>query len=217
MSQLLPVMASSFLSWDILQWKSFWEQFSISVHGRTKLSDSEKLVYLQQALKGGTAKQSIEGLSKSGDNYSEAVKCLQDRYNHPRFIHQTHMRRILETPALKEGTGKELRRLHDVVLQHLRALKGMKYEPSSAFITSVLELKLDNTTMFEWHKHIQDSTEVPHFQKLLDFIDLRAQASEASSSEPNKKSGSGSKKFPRNSTIVSLAGTADPGSTCVVW
>ena len=29
-----------------LNWKLFWEQFKISVHNRTKLSDSEKHGYL---------------------------------------------------------------------------------------------------------------------------------------------------------------------------
>ena len=60
---------------------------------------------------------------------------------------------ILETPSLKDGRGRELHRLHDVVLQHLRALKAMEYEPSGPFITSALELKLDTNTMFEWQKH----------------------------------------------------------------
>lgn len=50
---------------------------------------------------------------------------------------------ILDTPPLKEGTGKELRCLHDAVQQHLRALKAMDYEAPGPFITSVLELKLD--------------------------------------------------------------------------
>ena len=53
------------------------------------------------------------------------------------------------------------------------------HEPSSPFITSVLELKLDTNTMFEWQKHSQDSTDMPHYQKLLEFINLSAQASEA--------------------------------------
>ena len=44
---------------SILSWRSFWEQFSISVHDQTSLSNSEKLVYLQQALKGGSARSSI--------------------------------------------------------------------------------------------------------------------------------------------------------------
>ena len=57
------------------------------------------------------------------------------------------MRLILEAPALKEGTGKELRHPHDTVQQHLRALKAMDYEPSGPFVTSILELKLDVNTV----------------------------------------------------------------------
>ena len=87
---------------------------------------------------------------------------------------------ILEATSLKEGTGKELRRLHDTVQQHLRALRAIDYQPSGPFITSVLELKLDTNTMFEWQRFSQDSHKVPHYQDLLEFLNLRAQASESS-------------------------------------
>jgi hypothetical protein len=165
---------------NILNWRVFWEQFEVSIHCRANLSDSEKLVYLQHSIKDGSARSVIEGLSQSGEYYTEAVESLKARYDRPRLIHQTHMRMILEAPALKDGNGKELRYLHDTVQQHLRALKAMSYEPSSPFITSVLELKLDMNTTFEWQKYSQDVTEVPHYLKLLEFINLRAQASEAS-------------------------------------
>ena len=66
----------------------------------------------------------------------------------------------------------------------------MDYEPFGPFITSILELKLDTNTMFEWQKFSQDSADVPHYLKLLEFINLRAQASEASISEH--------KRAPRN-------------------
>ena len=87
----------------------------------------------------------------------------------------------------QDGSGKELCRLHDTIQQHLRALKALGHEPSAAFITSTIELKLDGTTMFEWQKHSQSSSDVSPYQELLEFIDLRAQASEASTSEPTKK------------------------------
>ena len=58
--------------------------------------------------------------------------------------------------------------------------------------------------------------QVPHYQKLLDFIDLQAQASEASVG-PGKKYGNGSKKLSRNQKVVSFAGTADSILTCIVW
>ena len=180
---------------NILNWGVFWEQFRATIHSRDRLSDADKLAYLQQALRGGTAKHVIEGLTRSAGSYYEAVKCLQKRYDRPRLIHQAHVRAILEAAPLKDGHGRELRRLHDTTNQHLRALKAMGYEPSGPFVTSLLELKLDETTVFEWQRHSQESKRVPPYQELLDFLDLRAQASEAipkvdrkTSTPPNRKS-----------------------------
>ena len=107
------------------------------------------------------------------------------------------MRAILDAPCIKEGEGKELRRLHDTANQHLRALKAMKYDPSGPFITSILESKLDTTTMFEWQKYSQESAEVPHYTTLLKFLCLRAQASESSVPDLMKKSNK-SESNPRN-------------------
>ena len=80
----LPKLDVPTFNGDILNWKSFWEQFCVSVHDRTTLSSSEKLVYLQHTLKDGSAKHTIEGLSRSGEYYAEAVDCLKSRYDRPR-------------------------------------------------------------------------------------------------------------------------------------
>ena len=93
-------------------------------------------------------------------------------YDRPRLIHQTHVHLISEAPALKDGSGKELCCLHDIAQQHLCALKAMGYEPPGPFITSLLEFKLDTNTMFEWQQHSQESADVPHFSKLLEFLNL---------------------------------------------
>ena len=174
---------------NLLHWNQFWEQFDVAVHSKSSLSNAEKLVYLQHALKEGSAKQTIEGLSRSGNQYDEAVECLKDRFNRPRLIHQAHVRMIIDAPSLKDGTGKELRRLHDVAQQHLRALKSLGHEPPGSFITSLLELKLDTTTTFEWQRHSQASPSIPHYDDLLKFLNLRAQASESVTSESSRKSG----------------------------
>lgn len=70
---------------------------------------------LQQSLKGGTAKNATEALSRSGEYYTEAIECLKARYDRPRLIHQTHVCMILDTPPLRDGSRKELCRLHDTV------------------------------------------------------------------------------------------------------
>jgi hypothetical protein len=104
----LPKLDVPVFDGDILNWRQFWEQFSVSVHDRTSLSDAEKLVNLQHAIKSGEAKGAIEGLSRSGDNYREAIDCLRSRYDRPCLIHGAHVQKIMCAPALKDGNGKEL-------------------------------------------------------------------------------------------------------------
>ena len=93
--------------------------FCVPVHDRTAIPKEEKLIFLQNAIKDKTAKSLIAGLTKSSDHYDEAVKCLLERYGCPRQIHWTHVRCIIEAPPLKDGTGKEIHALHDLVTQHL--------------------------------------------------------------------------------------------------
>ncbi len=125
----IPKLESPTFDGDILNWTQFWEQFAISIDEHTGLSDSAKFVYLQHALKGGSAKSVIEGLQGTGEHYSKAVECLKTRYDRPCLIHQSHVKLILETPSVKESNGKELRKFHDTLSQHLRALDACESEP----------------------------------------------------------------------------------------
>ena len=180
----LPKIEVPSFDGDIMKWKQFWDQFRVSVHDSSNLNDAERMVYLQQALKDGSARSIIEGLAQSGEQYSEAIECLTSRFDRPRLIHQSHVKMIIEAPSIREGNGKEIRKLHDIIQQHVRALRSIGKEPSPSFITSIIELKLDTTTMFEW-RHTQSQNETPHYQEILQFLDQRAQASEVST--PSRK------------------------------
>ena len=125
----LPRLKVPMFDGELLHWTQFWEQFAVSVHDHTDLSEAEKLVYLQQAIKDGPAKTAIEGLSDSADHFSDVIECLRSRFHCPRLIHREHVHRIMSIPPLKDGTSKELRKLHDTILQHTRALKTMKHKP----------------------------------------------------------------------------------------
>lgn len=118
------------------------------------------------------------------------------------------------------GSGKELRRFHDTLQQHLRALKTMKSEPDPSFVTSIIELKLDQTTLFEWQKHSQEKVEeIPHYQDILDFIDLRAQASESLAGASKRQGLPPGKKPATLGKVASFAATnTESGSRnpCVV-
>ena len=59
----LPKLDVPTFDGNIIHWKQFWDQFSVSVHCRTNLSNAEKIVYLQHTLKDGLARNAIEGLA----------------------------------------------------------------------------------------------------------------------------------------------------------
>ena len=84
----------------------------------------------------------------------------------------------------------------------------MDYEPSGPFITSVLELKLDTNTMFEWQKFSQDSPKVPHYRDLLEFLNLQAQASESSLATTKKAAAVDHRQKTSPKQITSFAASA---------
>ena len=80
----------------------------------------------------------------------------------------------------------------------------------------MIELKLDHTcnTIFEWQRHTQDENEVSHSRVLLDFLDVRAEASESTTSEGVKRSAAGT--IQRSNMQTRAVYLADTGSSCVV-
>ena len=135
---------------NILNWNNIWQHFDVAIHRKAQLKDAEKLVYLRDALKDGLARHVVEGLSQDENYYKETISCLQNHYVQPRLIYQEHVRAFYEALYLRDSNGHELRCLHDVAATHLRTLKVINYEPSGPYVTSILELKLNSTTMFEW-------------------------------------------------------------------
>ena len=47
---------------EVLNWRTFWDQFQVSIHNKDQLSDGEKLAYMKDALKDGPAELVIQGL-----------------------------------------------------------------------------------------------------------------------------------------------------------
>ena len=122
-------------------------------------------------MKDGPARHVIEGVAQSFENYWEAIACLQKRYNCPRLFCQPHVRTVIEALPLKDWSAKELCHLHDVIT-------AMADNSLEAFVTSVIESKLDQASMFSWQDYSHQSRGVPPYESLLEFLDWHARATE---------------------------------------
>ena len=92
----LPKISVLTFDGTIMNWSSFWEQSEVSIYRKENIENVEKVAYLTDALKDGSAKLVIQGLSQTAGNYAKAIKCLQEHYNRPRLIHQAHVSAFLE-------------------------------------------------------------------------------------------------------------------------
>ena len=77
------------------------------------------------------------------------------------------------------------------------------------------EMKLCPHTMFEWQRESHDSTDVPHYAKLLEFLDRRAQASESASCEPRKSQRVDNPRGPPNRSTL-LTNVSEINPSCVL-
>ena len=62
----LPEISVLTFDGNIMNWSSFWEQFEVPIHKKENFEDVEKLAYLRDALKDGSAKLVIQRLSQNG-------------------------------------------------------------------------------------------------------------------------------------------------------
>ncbi len=174
----LPKLEIPTFEGDILYWLTFWEQFYIAIDGRKDISDTEKLVYHRLLSRMVLPSQSLKDYPTLRINTRKLLG-LRSQDTIVLASSTRLMWRSVKYPISRKDQGENW----GVYMTHLCALKSMGQEADGPFITSTLELKFDKETMFEWQKASQDSLETPHFEKLLDFIDLRAQASETCNSE----------------------------------
>ena len=80
-------------------------------------------------------------------------------------------------------------------------------------------MKLDSNTMFKWQKESQDSTDIPHYTKLLEFLNLRAQASESAPSELRRiqrANNSASRKRLPSQSMSLLTNVSETTPSCVL-
>ncbi|GFX79346.1 integrase catalytic domain-containing protein [Trichonephila clavipes] len=166
----LPEFSGQYIDW--LQFKS---QFVSLIHDNACLSDSQKLYYLQSALK-GHAKQ----LQTVNDSYSSLFEALEGRYENKRLIVNSHIAELLNPNKIKFESAFHLRSLIDSIQSHLRALKQLELEPNAlceSMLIFVITQRLDDESRKQYEMELH-SNDLPKWDNFLDFLIKRSQALE---------------------------------------
>ena len=74
-----------------LNWQSFWDRFDLSIHKNTDLNSIDKFSYLQSFLC-SSASESIYGLPRTAENYTEAINVLHEHYGNTQVQIGAHLK-----------------------------------------------------------------------------------------------------------------------------
>ena len=81
----VPKLDMLTFSGDKLKWSEFWDAFENAVHNNKKLSNTEKSNYLKSNVS-GEARNAIQGLTLSKENYEVAIGILKERFGNEQEV-----------------------------------------------------------------------------------------------------------------------------------
>ena len=131
---------------DSLEWKGFWDVFSYSVHNQP-IPNVQKFGYLIGLLK-GEAKEAIQGISVTNENYIHAVEILQKRFGNIEIIKDTLYSK-LRNLSFASNKMVELRQTMNIMDKILRQLSALNEDINHPSVVRQLLEKLSAETLTE--------------------------------------------------------------------
>ena len=127
-----------------VEWQSFWDQFSAAVDGKANIPDVVKFSYLKSVLS-KDAQESIRGWLITNENYSIALKILQELYANEQVLISSYMERFVKLQpitSMKNISG--LRAMYDLVEGTVRNLSSLAV-PSDTYGKLLVHLLIEKT------------------------------------------------------------------------
>jgi hypothetical protein len=106
------------------EWESFRDAFMIAVVNRHDVSNSHKLQYLKQSLKGSTA-LIVKNAAVTDANFEPVWKEVCQRYTNSRMLAHAHLVELLVMPAQTKSSPVNMRSIIDRTKEEVRALEAL--------------------------------------------------------------------------------------------
>lgn len=196
----LPPIPIPKFSGDLENWLEFRDTFQSMIHRNDSLGEIEKFHFLRSALE-GAAREVIQGLEFSAENYQSSWDLLCERFNNPVSLINNHLKAFFELPTIEKESAADLRKLFDSMVKHLRAIQnfGQSIETWDIFIIFVIRGKLDWKTRREWDE-IKPRDRHPTLDEFKKFLLGRLALLQDIQSDKNEKVNSS--KFKSHKTFL---------------
>ncbi|CAB4034050.1 Hypothetical predicted protein [Paramuricea clavata] len=216
----LPKLELKHFNGNIMEWTTFWDSYSSSIHENPNFSGIDKFNYLHSLLEKSAA-EAISGLKITSANYQEAIDILDKRFGNQQQIVNAHMNALLNLPKVTNVDDlKALRQLHDKVESHMRGLKSLEVDSGSygSLLTPILIDKLPKELRLEVTKQLKEDWDLDELIKIFKReLEARERASllPGSSRDPPSKPPYKPKKDPSKTLQARLIFDSGSQRSCI--
>ncbi len=191
----LPKLNLQSFNGDILDFQEFWDSFDSAINSNVMLKNVDKLIYLLNSLQ-GEAKNVIDGLALTNENYDVAIGLLKDRYVNRRKVVNARLEALLSVST--SSSIKGLRQMVDIIEVHLRALEAIGENVNNSLMTYVIWKKLPLDAKIRLEERFQEvEWNLDSLRKeVKNYLDARV----GSEIESDQDYGHGGKTFTAKST-----------------
>ena len=153
--------------------------FEANIHTNTTLAPVHKIAYLKQSLKGEAASL-INSFPSTGASYMPAWNALVERFSNEYVLKKRYVNSLLQYPALKSSSQKEIHSLVDTFERNIKLLKqlGESTDEWGMLIIQVMLSKLDEKTHHDWEKYVENSKK-HSLDDLVKFLHVQSRVLDA--------------------------------------
>lgn len=170
----LPRINIPTFSGNYSEWTPFFDAFTSLVDSNITMSDVNKMHYLRNSLS-GSAFRVISRMAVSDANYKIAKHMLKQRFDNKRAIVNSCIDSFIHQPKMNHAKPNEIRSLIDTTKEAITSISTMNIaiDEWDAIIVFIMQSKMDLETKRAWEAHLGGSTEIPKYNKAIDFLETQ--------------------------------------------
>ncbi|XP_029157227.1 uncharacterized protein LOC114929730 [Nylanderia fulva] len=205
LTHLPPIKLPPF-SGNLDEWESFRDRFTSLIIQNQDLTPFSRMHFLASSLT-GRALDTIKSIPITATNFEIAWKTLASRFDNKRRLVEVHVSALFDLPTATRESACELNKLRDKAnraIASLRALQRSPEEMLSDILVHCVSQKLDHATRKAWRLKTGEDPQIPLFEALDRFLEMRVRALEELSPSKAEKM-RGQKVSSASATVSKLA------------
>lgn len=173
----LPVLDIPKFTGDVQKFMPFWQQFEDCIDKQEEFGQIVKFNYLISLLK-GDARNVLEGLPVTSENYEEAKKIIKSRYGRKELIIFKHVQSLINIHVPDTANISALVQFRDQLVAHVRSLAALEVDSKNfgMILAPIIVSRLPEEVRFSWAK--QSGGKEADLDFLMQFLDADIQGRE---------------------------------------